>query len=80
MPIYEYVCENCGKQFEFLLRGQERPSCPECGHTRLTRNFSAPAAHTGGSSSSAGESCPVRESCGMSPCCGQSCNLAQWQG
>jgi len=79
MPIYEYVCNKCGKQFELLLRGQDSPSCPECGHTRLTRNFSVPAAHTGGSGSSAAESCPVRESCGMSPCCGQSCNLAQWQ-
>ena len=33
MPIYEYVCESCGKEKEYLLfPGEEEPeSCPECG-------------------------------------------------
>ena len=41
MPIYEYTCPGCGHEFEFLLRGDETPSCPQCGKTELTKNFSA---------------------------------------
>ncbi|MCX7428258.1 MAG: zinc ribbon domain-containing protein, partial [Planctomycetia bacterium] len=47
MPIYEYVCRDCGHQFEWLVRGEEKPSCPSCGRERLTKQLSVPAAHTG---------------------------------
>ncbi|MBF0224531.1 MAG: zinc ribbon domain-containing protein [Desulfobacterales bacterium] len=31
MPIYEYHCEGCGKNFEFLaLRKDEQADCPSC--------------------------------------------------
>jgi len=34
MPIYEYCCDNCGHQFERLVRiGAEAPPCPECEGT-----------------------------------------------
>jgi putative FmdB family regulatory protein len=74
MPIYEYVCKNCGAEFEFLLRGDDKPACPECGDRQLNRTMSVPAAHTS-SSSSAADACPVRDSCGMPNCCGQGCGL-----
>lgn len=48
MPLYEYACRECDKQFELLVRGQEQPQCPECESTRLEKLLSAPAAHTGG--------------------------------
>jgi len=30
MPIYEYVCEDCGKEFEELVFGERKVSCPHC--------------------------------------------------
>ena len=36
MPIYEYVCSDCGESFEKLVRGGRRAAeapvpCPVCG-------------------------------------------------
>ena len=75
MPIYEYVCENCGHAFEWLVRGDEKPSCPKCGRSSLTKQLSVPAAHTGLSANSC---CPVQEACGMRTCPGKGCGLADW--
>lgn len=70
MPIYEYTCEDCGHEFEHLLRGKETPACPVCGAKRLAKKFSVPAAHTGGTS----PACPAKDAgmCGGAPggCCG----------
>lgn len=73
MPIYEYVCRQCGHQFEWLTRADEDPACPQCGVTKLARQFSAPAAHTARSE----PSCPAQPTCGMENCCGQRCFLNQ---
>ncbi|MBT8357940.1 MAG: zinc ribbon domain-containing protein, partial [Deltaproteobacteria bacterium] len=27
MPIYEYHCENCSHDFEYLVFGSEKPGC-----------------------------------------------------
>jgi len=50
MPIYEYVCRDCGHEFECLVRDNEKPSCPSCGRRKLSKQFSAPAAQTSGTS------------------------------
>ncbi len=33
MPIYEYHCSQCGKEFEFMQKFSDPPKtvCPECG-------------------------------------------------
>lgn len=41
MPIYEYTCKDCGKQFEQLVRADSRPECPACQGTRLEKMLSA---------------------------------------
>lgn len=41
MPIFEYRCKDCGKTFEFLLRGKDIPACPQCGGTDLKKLMSA---------------------------------------
>ncbi len=51
MPLFEYVCTKCQHGCELLVRGQDRPRCPECGSTALEKQFSVPAAHTKGTSS-----------------------------
>ncbi len=76
MPIYEYVCRDCGRQFEYLVRGDDKPSCPSCGRSQLSRQLSVPAAHS--ASSSSNPACPVQESCGATNCCGKGCAMSQW--
>ena len=51
MPIYEYVCQSCGHEFELLVMGREKPACPECEGTKLEKRFStfAPGAGRDGS-------------------------------
>lgn len=33
MPIYEYVCKNCSKEFELIQKISDPPAkkCPDCG-------------------------------------------------
>ncbi len=69
MPIYEYVCRDCGHPFEWLARGDEKPACPSCGGSRLDKQLSATAAHASGSREPL---CPARDtgSCRASDCGG----------
>ena len=48
IPIYEYSCQGCGNQFEALVRGAEKPTCPECESADLAREFSLPTVHSTG--------------------------------
>lgn len=43
MPIYEYVCRNCGHELEQLQRLSDEPltECPECAEAQLKRKISA---------------------------------------
>lgn len=43
MPIYEYVCRECGKELERLQKLSDEPltECPECGQSALKRKVSA---------------------------------------
>ncbi len=41
MPIYEYMCQECNKSFEYLVMGREDPACPECNSTKVMRLMSA---------------------------------------
>lgn len=43
MPIYEYVCRECGAELEKLQRVSDAPlrECPECGKEGLSKKVSA---------------------------------------
>ncbi len=76
MPIYEYICDDCGTKFEKLVR---RPAeiaeieCPSCGQKHLKQELSTFAAHANGSSRKSadvpmcpsGGRCPTPGMCGM---------------
>lgn len=62
MPLFEYKCDDCGKQFEELVSSsQTAVTCPHCGSTKTSKQLSVFAAGSGGSST--GSSC-------SSPGCG----------
>lgn len=42
MPIYEYLCDDCGHAFELLVRGSVEPACPACGSAAATKQLSLP--------------------------------------
>lgn len=50
MPIYEYVCDTCGKEFEVMQKFSDKPltrcTCPKKGH--VARKLSAPSFHLQG--------------------------------
>ncbi|MCK4857953.1 MAG: zinc ribbon domain-containing protein [candidate division Zixibacteria bacterium] len=44
MPIYEYVCEECNREFDILVLKRDQADsqvCPQCGSERLKRKVSA---------------------------------------
>jgi putative FmdB family regulatory protein len=46
MPIFEYVCRECSKEFEALVRGNVAVQCPACSSKKLEKQLSVFAATT----------------------------------
>ncbi len=40
MPLYEYSCRQCGRQFEVLMRAGVTPACPACRAEDVEKIFS----------------------------------------
>lgn len=56
MPIYEYICQDCGSRFEKFVRSiiaKVEPECPGCGSRHTDKALSTFASH-GSSSGSLG--------------------------
>lgn len=51
MPIYEFVCGDCGHEFEKILSfsATTAPACTSCGAANVTRQMGRPAIHFKGS-------------------------------
>ncbi|MCP4389397.1 MAG: zinc ribbon domain-containing protein [Gammaproteobacteria bacterium] len=51
MPIYEYVCSDCGHEFEKLQKMSDAPlsDCPACEMQSLKKKISAPGFRLSGS-------------------------------
>ena len=63
MPIFEYLCEDCGNKFEKLVRRSDEAleaGCPSCGEKHLKQEFSTFAAHASSHASGSAEmpACP----------------------
>ncbi len=48
MPIFEYVCKDCGKNFELLVRQSTIVECPWCNSKILEKQLSVFAAASKG--------------------------------
>ncbi len=60
MPLYEYYCEECGTDFENMMRfdqSEVRPPCPKCGSQQTRKRISLFASKTGVGSQGGGSSC-----------------------
>ena len=63
MPLYEYLCQECGQEFEKIMRfdqSDERPACPGCKSENTQKRISVFASAGMGNSSfssSASSSC-----------------------
>jgi putative FmdB family regulatory protein len=69
MPIFEYLCEDCGNKFEKLVRaGTNGVHCPSCGQDHLKQQFSTFAAHANGASHTDGLSRDAMPSCPSGMC------------
>lgn len=59
MPLYEYVCKQCNRRSEVLVRSSTvKPACPHCGSRKLQRQFSTFSAHGAPSTPCSGGTCP----------------------
>jgi putative FmdB family regulatory protein len=72
MPIFEYQCDDCGTQFEKLLRRRDdEVLCPQCGESHLSTQLSRFAAHSNGGSKEAFS--PAMNRTDMPSCAGGMC-------
>jgi putative FmdB family regulatory protein len=74
MPIYEYVCDDCGRRYERIVLSQTQDvSCPSCSSSRHTLQLSVFSAHSGSSgngasASAASSDAPGSCACGLGGC------------
>jgi putative FmdB family regulatory protein len=72
MPIYEYLCEECGTKFEKLVRraaDSDGLVCPSCGQQKLKQEYSTFAPHANSSPEpSAAPACPRGGCCNPETC------------
>ncbi|MEE4357895.1 MAG: zinc ribbon domain-containing protein [Desulfococcaceae bacterium] len=74
MPLFDYLCPECGKSAEFLLSSSDPvPPCPECGNPNMKKLLSAHASISG----AAKHSLPGP---GDTACCGSSPHQANCAG
>lgn len=51
MPIYEFICQSCGNEFEQIraFSDSTMPACAKCGSDQVVRRMGRPAIHFKGS-------------------------------
>jgi putative FmdB family regulatory protein len=68
MPIYEYLCNDCGERYEQIVMSKSQTiACPKCASKKHTLQLSVFAARANGNKSSAGSSASSPASCGCTP-------------
>jgi putative FmdB family regulatory protein len=70
MPLYEYICRECGRRFEVLQRvGADATGvvCPSCGACTVSKQFSTFASAVAGGAGTTGAmpcGAPSASACG----------------
>ena len=70
MPLYDYHCPACSRDFELLVLGGDVPECPGCKSRKVERRMSVPA--RSGSASASPDFSRLGPPAGG--CCGGSCH------
>ena len=65
MPLFGYVCRDCGAQSELLVRTDEKARCPKCASLKMERQMSHCAPVVAQSADPACSSCAL----GNDGCC-----------
>jgi len=69
MPLYSYICKDCGEKFDLLIGVSSRNPelrCKKCGSKNIEKTFAAfKVGGPGARSTSSGPSCPT----GTCPTC-----------
>lgn len=73
MPIYEYHCDACNKDFEELVFGDAAPACPHCGATATRKLMSCCAFAAGGGDGEMSMPSSSGGSGGCAGCAGGNC-------
>ncbi len=66
MPIFEFVCESCGEEFEELVRSfsdTSQVSCPQCNSEQVKKKISVFAAQMPGGRATSYWGNPSASSC-----------------
>jgi putative FmdB family regulatory protein len=67
MPIFEYICQECQHEFEALVFGRDKATCPKCHSKKLNPQLSVFAV-SGKSLSSTGSANPSASSGACGSC------------
>ncbi|HIJ72290.1 MAG TPA: zinc ribbon domain-containing protein [Planctomycetes bacterium] len=61
MPIFEYKCNKCGHEMEFLEKGNSKKKhvCKKCGGSDMKKLFSGFSVGRSDSTSQGADSCPT---------------------
>ena len=75
MPIYEYICKDCGHAFEKLVpRVNSAVECEKCSSGNVEKQFSVfgttATSQTAAPACAAAKDCPAASGCGCHGNCG----------
>lgn len=73
MPIYEYHCKSCMRDFEELVFGDESPVCPHCHSANTEKLLSRPCRCAGGGCAGDSDGGSSSSGGGCAGCSGGSC-------
>ena len=64
MPIFEYRCGDCAREFEAFVTAERTPECPACQGSNLQKLLSSPGMVGGSNGGKSAGSLPMAGGCG----------------
>jgi putative FmdB family regulatory protein len=64
MPIFEYLCQDCGREFESFVTADRTPACPSCQGANLGKLLSRPGMVGAGEKAGTASPQPASGGCG----------------